>query len=153
LFEIIKEKALAIGIASICNKKIDLMGIGLANLLVMKMAIESLPFIPHYLLIDGERCRLAIAIPQKSFNDGDTKSTSIAAASIIAKITRDRIMVNYHRKYPVYEFPRHKGYGTKLHLRRLRKHGPSPIHRRSFSLARICRLKAEKVVQLELQPR
>lgn len=133
LFVEIEERALAIGIASLNHRKVDKLNIGKANLLVMKMAIQKLSVQPDYLLIDGRTIKLDLLVPLEGIIGGDGKISSIAAASIIAKVTRDRMMFRYHKKYPRYGFDCHKGYGTKLHLARLIKFGPCPIHRRSFA--------------------
>lgn len=133
LFVLIKKAALSIGIAKVSHKLIDKINIHQANLLAMKLAVEALSIIPDYLLIDGGRNKLDLSIPQMGISGGDRKCASIAAASIIAKVTRDRLMVRYHKKYPEYGFAQHKGYGTRLHVRKLLKHGPCPIHRISFA--------------------
>ncbi len=132
LFCEIKKKAAGIGIGMVGHRQIDRLKIGRANLLAMKKAVEKLSFSPDYLLIDGARNRLDLPIEQKGLNGGDRRCASIAAASIIAKVTRDRIMVRYHRRYPEYRFDRHKGYGTREHMRKIYRFGPSAIHRRSF---------------------
>ncbi|MBU0672436.1 MAG: ribonuclease HII [Candidatus Margulisbacteria bacterium] len=129
----IQQKALAIGVAILDHKTIDKINIGKANLLVMKMAVENLCVVPDCLVIDGGRIKLDLPIPQQGLTAGDKKCSSIAAASIIAKVTRDRLMLQLHKKYPKYRFDLHKGYGTEKHLKRLKKYGPCPIHRRSFS--------------------
>lgn len=131
-FAEIQSKALSIGIALLDHKMIDKINIGKANRLVLKMAVEALKIAPQYLLIDGKRMKIDLPIPQLSIIKGDGKCASIAAASIIAKVTRDRMMQEFHQKYPVYGFDRHKGYGTKEHFKMLQKHGPCPIHRKSF---------------------
>lgn len=128
----IRRKALAIAIGKVSHRAIDKLNIYRANLLAMKMAIEKLKIKPHYLLIDGERNVIDCPIPQRGICGGDRKCASIAAASIIAKVTRDRMMVRYHQKYPNYGFDRHKGYGTKEHFQKIFQYGPSSIHRRSF---------------------
>jgi len=128
----IQEKALAVGIAWLDHKMIDKLNIGKANRLVLKMAVEALKIVPQYLLIDGKRIKVELPIPQLSIIKGDGKCASIAAASIIAKVTRDRMMQEFHKQYPEYGFDRHKGYGTKEHFAMLEKHGPCPIHRKSF---------------------
>lgn len=133
LFIEIKRKAIAIGLAKVSHKIIDKINIHQANLLAMKRAVEDLAVRPEYLLIDGTRNRLDLPVPQMGISGGDRKCASIAAASIIAKVTRDRLMVRYHKKYPHYRFDLHKGYGTRLHVQRLLKHGPCAIHRRSFA--------------------
>lgn len=127
--EIMRKSHFGIGIAS--EKIIDRINIYNATCRVMEKAIKNLPVAPDYLLIDG---RVRVRAPQKKcfISGGDSKSLTIACASIVAKVTRDRIMEKYHRKYPAYNFARHKGYGTKEHFRKLKSHGPSPIHRRTF---------------------
>lgn len=133
LFPEIRRKAVRVGVGKVSHKLIDQFGIGKANLLAMKKAVEKLKIAPDYLLVDGERNKIDSSIPQRGISGGDRKCASIAAASIIAKVTRDRIMLGYHKKYPEYRFDRHKGYGTREHLRKLKKYGPCPIHRKSFS--------------------
>lgn len=133
LFIQIQKKALGIGIARVGPKIIDRINILRATLLAMKLAVKALPIQPDYLLIDGVRMKIDLPIEQESIIGGDGKSASIAAASIVAKVTRDRIMLKYHQKHPQYGFAAHKGYGTKLHMRKLQEHGPSSIHRRSFA--------------------
>jgi ribonuclease HII len=99
----------------------------------MEKAVAALKVKPDYLLIDG-RIRLKnLAIAQKSIVRGDQQYACIAAASIIAKVMRDHLMLEYHEKYPLYGFNRHMGYGTREHFRLLKKHGPCEIHRRSFA--------------------
>jgi ribonuclease HII len=132
LFAKIRKKALAVGVARIDHQMIDRINIGKANLLAMKQAVRALPLKPDFILIDGGRYRLNLGIPQQGINGGDRKCASIAAASIIAKVTRDRLMHEYHKEFPKYGFDRHKGYATPRHLRSLQKHGPCAIHRRSF---------------------
>lgn len=132
LFPEIKKRAISMGIGSASHKLIDRLGIGQANLLAMKKAVEKLKVTPGYLLVDGERNKIDSKIPQRGISGGDRKCASIAAASIVAKVTRDRLMQRYHNKYPRYSFNRHKGYGTRGHLRAIKKYGSCPIHRRSF---------------------
>jgi len=134
LFAEIRAKAFCVGVAKISHQLIDRINIGRANLLAMKKAVMNLSLIPDYLLIDGGRYQLDLDIPQQGIAGGDRKCFSIAAASIIAKVARDRMMLRYHKKYPQYEFHAHKGYGTKKHYQKLREYGSSPIHRQSFSL-------------------
>ena len=128
----IKSKALAISVSRVSHRIIDKINIHQANLLALKIAVEKLAIQPDYILIDGARNYIDLSIPQRSFNYGDAKCASIAAASIIAKVTRDRLMLQYHQKYPRYKFDRHKGYGTKLHIAMIVKYGRCPIHRKSF---------------------
>ncbi|MFA6170158.1 MAG: ribonuclease HII [Candidatus Margulisiibacteriota bacterium] len=132
LFDQINIIALGIGIAAVSHIVIDRINVGRANCLAMEKAIAALKIRPEYLLVDGERYRLKVSIPMRGINGGDAISPSIAAASIIAKVTRDRLMVKYHAKYPQYNFLRHKGYGTREHLALIAAHGACPIHRRSF---------------------
>lgn len=101
----------------------------------MQMALADLPVPPDYVIVDG-RMKMFTGCPIKCIVGGDAKSMSIAAASIIAKVTRDRIMEKYHETYPQYEFLRHKGYPTKVHKKALLDYGPSEIHRRSFGPVR-----------------
>ena len=132
LFVEIKRQAIAIGLAAVGHRQIDKINIGRANLLVMELAVLKLKIKPEYLLLDGGRYRVALSLPQMGINGGDGRSTSIAAASVMAKVTRDRLMAEYHLRYPEYGFDRHKGYGTRRHLLALARCGPCPIHRRSF---------------------
>ena len=131
LFEIIKKEALDYGIGIVDNNKIDEMNILNATILAMKKAISQLEKKPDYLLID------ALNIPNLDINQnaivkGDSKSISIAGASILAKVTRDNIMYEYDKMYPEYGFKNHKGYGTDEHYDAIRKYGLTPIHRKSF---------------------
>ena len=132
LFLQIKQNALSIGIAILSHKLIDSIGVGRANHLAMQKAFQKLKLCPEYILLDGKYSRIKTSLPQKAITGGDRKVASIAAASIIAKVTRDRLMIKYHRKYPAYRFDLHKGYGTELHVKIIRQLGPCAIHRRSF---------------------
>jgi ribonuclease HII len=132
LFIKIREKAISIGLAVISHKIIDKLGIGKANKLAMQKAFQNLMICPDYILLDGKYSKIKTSLPQKAITGGDRKVASIAAASIVAKVTRDRIMVKYHQKYPRYKFDQHKGYGTEKHFELLRELGPCAIHRRSF---------------------
>lgn len=131
LFTQIKKNAVAIGIGMVGHSVIDRINIGKANLLAAKKAVENLNVPPDFILIDG-KLRIDVPFPQRSIAGGDAKCASIAAASIIAKVTRDHLMKKYHAAYPEYGFDRHKGYGTRQHLLLLSRHGPCAIHRRSF---------------------
>ncbi|MEH0018903.1 MAG: ribonuclease HII [Desulfobacter sp.] len=131
LFPLIEEKALAVGVGIADHEEIDRINILQASLLSMKRAVECLKPAPDYLLIDG-KFTIDCDLPQEAIVKGDAKSISIAAASIIAKVTRDRIMAELSIRYPAYEFHRHKGYPTKAHKAALRAHGPCPVHRKSF---------------------
>lgn len=122
-----------VGIGVVDEKKIDEINIFRATVLAIEEAIRDLESEPDCFLIDGiKSSHLSILAPFITITGGDAKSLSIAAASIISKVTRDNIMMLYDWFYPRYGFAKHKGYGTKSHLIALRKHGPSPIHRRSF---------------------
>lgn len=120
------------GIGLISEKLIDRINILKATKLAMLEAVRKMKILPDFILIDGNFTLEQLDLNQKAVPKGDAKIISIAAASIIAKVTRDRLMIAYHKKYPNYSFDRHKGYGTKLHFEALKKHGPCPIHRRSF---------------------
>ncbi len=113
------------------HQEIDRLNILRASWEAMGRAVAALPVAPQHCLIDGRPVR-GFPLPQTALVDGDCKSLSIAAASVIAKVTRDRLMMQMDGPYPMYEFSRHKGYGTPLHLERLQTHGPCAIHRRSF---------------------
>ncbi len=132
LYSILTEEALAIGIGIVDEATIDLINIKNATHLAMKKAIENLKIKPDFLLIDAESLK-DIKIPQHAIIKGDCRSFSIAAASIIAKVERDRIIVSYESVYPGYGFAKHKGYGTKEHFECIRKYGLLPIHRRTFT--------------------
>ena len=131
LFPVIQEKAVAWAVAWVDEKEIDEINILNARLLAMKRAIEQLSPAAVYALIDGNR-DAGITIPHETVVKGDSRSASIAAASILAKVSRDRYMVEMAQQYPQYEFEHHKGYPTKRHYELLRQYGPCPIHRRSF---------------------
>ncbi|HBE90077.1 MAG TPA: ribonuclease HII [Candidatus Andersenbacteria bacterium] len=119
-------------VASVSAKVIDKINIQEATELAMKRAIKKLKIKPSFLLVDGNRPIKNLDIPQKTIIKGDEKVFLLAAASIIAKVTRDRKMLRYYKKYPQYGFDKHKGYGTKLHFKMLKKYGFCKIHRRSF---------------------
>ncbi|HEY8964999.1 MAG TPA: ribonuclease HII [Candidatus Methylacidiphilales bacterium] len=122
-------------VAEASPEEIDAINILRATLLAMRRAVEALPSRPHYVLIDGRDCP-PVNIPGKAVVKGDAKVASIAAASILAKETRDATMVAWAKAHPEYGFDIHKGYGTAQHLAALAAHGPTPIHRRSFSPVR-----------------
>ena len=131
LFPKIQMQSIAYGVAVVSPAVIDEINILQATRLAMKQAVEKLISVPDLLLIDGNQ-KIDFALEQWAIVKGDSKSFSIAAASVLAKVTRDRIMDDYHHLYPQYEFAQHKGYGTKLHRELIVKHGPCPIHRRTF---------------------
>lgn len=130
-FLIIKNQALGYGIRVVDVKTIDEINILQAALLAMKYAVEALPEKPNLLLIDGNK-RIDSEIEQWTIVKGDSLSQSIAAASVLAKVTRDKLMKQYHEQFPQYAFDKHKGYGTRLHRDLIREHGPCTIHRRTF---------------------
>ena len=131
LFDVIKEKAIAYAIAEASPAEIDEINILNASMLAMRRAVEALPVKADFALIDGN-CSRGFIIPTETVVKGDAKSASIAAASILAKVTRDRICIEQDKEYPEYGIAKHKGYPTKDHMDAVREHGPSPIHRRSF---------------------
>ena len=127
----IRQHVAAIGVGVVPAFLIDCLGIVPATRLAMELAILSLPQLPDALLIDALPLP-GCPLPQRAIIRGDSACLSIAAASIIAKTTRDRLMINFDRVYPAFQFSQHKGYGTALHARALQRHGPTPLHRRSF---------------------
>ena len=131
LYDVICEEAIAYGIAFASVEEIEEMNILQATFLAMKRAVESLSVKPDIALVDGNQ-KPSLDIQARTLVKGDAKSPSIAAASILAKVTRDRLMTEIAEQYPQYEFPKHKGYGTKLHYEKIMEHGISPVHRRSF---------------------
>ena len=137
LFDMIKEKAIAYGIAEGTVDEINNLNILEADLLAMRRAIDALhtpdgqPYLADFALIDGNIDR-DFQIPAKAVVKGDSLSMSIAAASILAKVTRDRMCLEMDKEYPQYGIAKHKGYGTKEHMNALREFGPSPIHRTKF---------------------
>ena len=131
LYPIIKEQAIAYGIAFADHNEIDEINILQATYLAMERAINQLQVKPELALIDGNRAK-DFGIPVETVIHGDSLSASIAAASVLAKVTRDDYMLQMAEEYPGYDFEIHKGYGTKAHYAALTAHGPSPIHRMSF---------------------
>lgn len=132
LYDLILDSAVAYGIGIISSSEIDKINILQASLKAMKSSVESLMVKPQYLLIDGNQA-IDTNIPQKIIIKGDMRSISVSSASIIAKVTRDRMMSEFEKKYPNFKFSIHKGYGTRLHLEELKKYGPTPIHRMTFA--------------------
>ena len=131
LFDIIKEKAVAYAIAEASPAEIDEINILNASMLAMRRAVEALPVKADFALIDGN-CSRGFTIPTQTIVKGDAISSSIAAASILAKVTRDRGCIDLDREYPMYGIAKHKGYPTKDHMAAVIEHGPSPIHRKTF---------------------
>ncbi|MFR5876611.1 MAG: ribonuclease HII [Eubacterium sp.] len=131
LFDKIIDEAFDYSIAFATAKEIDEINILEATFLAMKRAIDGLKIRPDYAMIDGNR-KPYLDIPMETIVKGDGKSASIAAASILAKVTRDRYMLDMAEQYPQYQFEKHKGYGTKLHYQMLDEFGPSEIHRQTF---------------------
>lgn len=135
LFPVIREQAVAWAVARVEAAEIDETDILSARMKAMQLAIDQLTPAPDFALIDGNRDHgrsAAVTAPHRMIVKGDSLSASIAAASILAKVSRDRYMKEIAAQYPQYEFDRHKGYGTKRHYELLRQYGPSPIHRRTF---------------------
>ena len=131
LFDIIKERALAYAIAEATNEEIDEINILNASMLAMRRAVEALPIKADFALIDGN-CSRGFEIPTETVVGGDAKSYSIAAASILAQVTRDRQCAELDREYPEYGIAKHKGYPTKDHMNAVRKYGVAPIYRKTF---------------------
>lgn len=132
LFDRIIEQAVAYGVACAEVEEIEAVNILNATYLAMTRAVEQLQIPADFVLIDGNRLPPMLTVPAKTIVKGDATSASIAAASILAKVSRDRYMMKMAELYPEYEFEKHKGYGTELHTQKIREFGPSPIHRRSF---------------------
>ena len=132
LYDIITREALAYSVAYGTLEEIEEYNILNATFLAMNRAIEGLSVSPDFALIDGNRVPKGIKIPCETVIKGDAKSASIAAASILAKVTRDRLLIEYDKKYPQYNFKKHKGYGTKEHYEKIAEYGVSEVHRLSF---------------------
>lgn len=132
LFEVITETAVAYSVAFAEVEEIEAVNILNATFLAMNRAINGLSVKADYALIDGNRLPEGIKIPCETVVKGDAKSASIAAASILAKVTRDRLLKEYDEKYPQYNFKKHKGYGTREHTELILKYGPCEVHRKSF---------------------
>ncbi len=145
LYDLIFEEALAVGVGVIESSVIDQVNILRATFMAMKDALADLSTQPDFILVDGNQ-RLPVAISQKTIVKGDCLSISIAAASIVAKVSRDRIMEMYHRQFPQYDFLNNKGYGTARHRSALLQYGPCKIHRCSFH----CNKTGKTVVNAEL---
>jgi ribonuclease HII len=132
LYALILERALAVGIGVIDHLTIDRINILQATIRAMQEAVAGLAVVPELVITDFVALP-ALACPQRNLVDGDARCATVAAASIVAKVTRDRLMLEADKQFPEYGFARHKGYGTADHLAALDKHGACPIHRRSFS--------------------
>ncbi len=143
LYDVIYQYALAVGVGFGSVELIDERNILQATKQAMRNALAQLPLAPQALLLDALLLK-DIPLPQRSLIKGDSRSLSIAAASIIAKVTRDRFMIQLHEQYPAYGFAQHKGYGTEMHLAALHEHGVTPHHRKSFAPVR------ERAEQLSL---
>jgi ribonuclease HII len=139
LFDQILDTAHEVGIGIVGEKTIDSMNILNASLKAMWRAVKELKNAPEFILVDGNQRIPDLPLPQMPVIKGDSKSLSIAAASIVAKVIRDRIMLHYHRKYPEFSFAAHKGYATRAHVEALKAFGPCRIHRRSFKLVKMCK--------------
>ena len=131
LYDLIREKAIAWSVACATEKEIDEINILNATFLAMKRAVDGLPVRPDIALVDGNR-KPGIGIEEMTLVKGDAKSISIAAASILAKVSRDRYLLELDRQYPQYQFAKHKGYPTALHYEMIKQYGISPVHRLSF---------------------
>jgi ribonuclease HII len=132
LYSQITGSAIAYGIGIVDERTIDEVNIREASIIAMEQALEAITPAPDHLLIDGNFTLPRIPLPQRPIIKGDCLSHSIAAASILAKVTRDRLMHDLHERYPQYNFRKHKGYGTKEHIELIRLHGPCDAHRRTF---------------------
>lgn len=135
-FALIKEKAVAFEVALVEAEEIDRINIFQATLKAMAESVRGLRETPGKILVDGNKTIPGIDLPQEAIVKGDSLHPAIMCAAIMAKVTRDRLMNDLHKQYPQYGFRLHKGYGTKLHLTRLKLHGPSPAHRKSFAPVR-----------------
>ncbi|NIF21104.1 MULTISPECIES: ribonuclease HII [Pantoea] len=142
LFDEIKEKALAWSLGRAEPEEIDQINILQATMLAMQRAVAGLSLVPEYVLIDGNRCP-ALPMPSQAVVKGDSLVAEISAASILAKVTRDREMAELDLLFPQYGFAQHKGYPTALHMERLSQHGATPHHRRSFAPVRNALIDAE----------
>lgn len=132
LYDVICQKAIAYAVAYASVEEIEAVNILNATFLAMNRAMTSLSVSPDYALIDGNRTPAGIACDCETVVKGDSKCCSIAAASILAKVSRDRLICEWDAKYPQYHFAKHKGYGTKDHIEQIKAYGPCPLHRLSF---------------------
>ncbi|MFH0804570.1 MAG: ribonuclease HII [Patescibacteria group bacterium] len=132
LFGLICRQAVAYQVVTVPGAQIDSVGLGVVNAEAVRQAASLLPVRPDYVVVDGFRICWD-GIPSVGIVRGDSRVTCVAAASILAKVTRDRLMVRYHAQYPAYGFDRHKGYGTAYHRQQIDRYGLCPLHRRSFA--------------------
>jgi ribonuclease HII len=146
LYKVIEHDALSIGLGVVEASVIDDVNVFQATLMAMKEAVSNLSLKPDYLIIDGSCC-IFVPLPQEAVVKGDSRSISVASASIIAKVSRDSIMEIYHRQFPQYNFLKNKGYGTREHREAIKKYGSCKIHRRSFRI----RDKSSLQVNVELE--
>lgn len=130
-YDRIVAEAVAVSVCRALPRRIDHRGLHVSNLALLRRALRSLPVAPDFVLSDGFHLR-AVPLPQLSIKKGDEVTASVAAASVVAKVTRDRAMDRYHRRFPQYGFDHHRGYGTPTHRAAIAKYGPTPIHRMSF---------------------
>ncbi|MBU2250019.1 ribonuclease HII [Patescibacteria group bacterium] len=133
LYPLIKRSFLEVGVGICDNQTIDRINILQATFLAMKKALGAIKQKPDFIILDGGFKIPNLSLQQEAIVKGDEKILTIAAASIIAKVERDRLMMEFHNQYPQYGFDQHKGYGTKLHIEQLKQYGPCPIHRLSFA--------------------
>ena len=148
LDKLIRKWAVAVAVAEVPNDEIDRINILQASFKAMRIALEAMPTRCDYVLVDGHLKIPGLALPQRPIIQGDAKCKSIGAASIVAKVFRDRLMTEWHETYPHYNFRNNKGYGTPEHWEALRKHGPCPLHRLSFQ--GVATADPEAFAQLEL---
>jgi ribonuclease HII len=132
LYVVIRECAIAIGLGRTEVEEVDRVNVYWAAMEARRRAVEALPVLPRHVLVDGKRRIAGCDLAQTAVVEGDARSVSIAAASIVAKVTRDSLMTEYGKAYPEYGFERHKGYGTAAHFDALKRRGPTELHRRSF---------------------
>lgn len=140
LFDLIAAKAEIFAVGEASTEEIDELNILQATFLAMRRALEGLSSAPNFLLVDGGFKLPGVSIQQRCFHKGDRDVVSVAAAAVMAKVTRDRLMKKCAENFPHYGFEKHKGYGTAAHLAALRQFGPCPLHRRSFAPVRDCLL-------------
>jgi ribonuclease HII len=146
----IRRRALGVGVAVVEPDEIDRLNIYQAGLCALRRAVEALPVVPGFVLVDGREIP-GLPMPQSAYPKGDSFVCSIAAASIVAKVHRDAIMRELDGRYPGYGFASHMGYSTRAHFAAIREHGPSPVHRRSFAPVRAA-VRGEPTSQLLLDP-